>query len=562
MLWTLADDDDAKDPKSDGGMMSAPFNESSKEVTGGGDSAAILNESNKIPHHEEEKETTQMSAKDVSDAQKESRLDGSLIRPRSSSPAVEINEGNKKPALICNFFVKGWCIKGNSCRFRHIREPTNASDEQKDQNSEPKDDEGLGDGIERSGLPTTEVNNPNEPQKEDPKTISSFDDVGPGGAQDNQHLLDKENPSNRVSSYATSIEELGGRGYQFGFRNHKTPVANYSLNYGSSSFQSATRTSPLNHGSVWPSSSWNSDSFGTVKHLGGDRELHPTSRPNVSPFSGSEAENLHRDNDHVPPHLTTKFSMYDWEPSKPFRSSFLISQGISISTPATQYDPIRDSIEQPKIGEKLSKFSSSSRTPSISSVHSLMDVNTPLKETFGTDYGSDRLSHVNGHDNATDVNSNACELLTSTEKTKTEAKGKNPHVGDVIQAREAQVNPDFVQQIDRPQKEIKTGDDSSHYRSQDFDIEGEGSRESKALKHFRAALIEFVKELVKPTWRDGKLSKDAHKVIVKKAVDKVINTLPPENIPNAAFFTEVARFLRASTEQDSFELSDGLSCVF
>lgn len=61
---------------------------------------------------------------------------------------MEIKEGNKRPALICDFFAKGWCIKGNSCRFRHIKDTMNVGDHQKessvaaDQKSELKDDLG------------------------------------------------------------------------------------------------------------------------------------------------------------------------------------------------------------------------------------------------------------------------------------------------------------------------------------------------------------------------------------------------------------------------------------
>lgn len=29
---------------------------------------------------------------------------------------------NKKPAIICNYFARGWCIKGSSCRFLHKKE--------------------------------------------------------------------------------------------------------------------------------------------------------------------------------------------------------------------------------------------------------------------------------------------------------------------------------------------------------------------------------------------------------------------------------------------------------
>ncbi|EPS61456.1 hypothetical protein M569_13342, partial [Genlisea aurea] len=55
--------------------------------------------------------------------------------------------------------------------------------------------------------------------------------------------------------------------------------------------------------------------------------------------------------------------------------------------------------------------------------------------------------------------------------------------------------------------------------------------ESKALICFRGALAEYVKELVKPTWREGLMSKDAHKLIVKKCVDKVVSTFQPHQIP-------------------------------
>jgi len=62
-------------------------------------------------------------------------------------------------------------------------------------------------------------------------------------------------------------------------------------------------------------------------------------------------------------------------------------------------------------------------------------------------------------------------------------------------------------------------------------IDGDMHKESKALRHIRAALIELVKELLKPTWRDGHLSKDAHNVIVKKAVDKVLSTIQSHQVP-------------------------------
>lgn len=52
------------------------------------------------------------------------------------------------------------------------------------------------------------------------------------------------------------------------------------------------------------------------------------------------------------------------------------------------------------------------------------------------------------------------------------------------------------------------------------------------VKHFRAALVELVKELLKPTWHEGLLMRDAYKMIVKKAVEKIINSLTPDQVPD------------------------------
>uniref|UniRef100_M0ZQH7 Zinc finger CCCH domain-containing protein 36 n=1 Tax=Solanum tuberosum TaxID=4113 RepID=M0ZQH7_SOLTU len=62
--------------------------------------------------------------------------------------------------------------------------------------------------------------------------------------------------------------------------------------------------------------------------------------------------------------------------------------------------------------------------------------------------------------------------------------------------------------------------------------------ESTVLKNFHAALVEFVKELLRPTWNEGLISKDAYKKVVKKTVDKVENSLHPNKIRNTAESTK------------------------
>nr|GFA20769.1 protein FRIGIDA-ESSENTIAL 1-like isoform X1 [Tanacetum cinerariifolium] len=200
--------DEERAPQCDGGMISAEVtnlkNESSKEVPHledqNGDAVTSPIESITAPHLEEQ--TTPMITDDVNDAQqKEPRLDVPVIRPRSSSPAVEVNEGNKRPAnicdspatevneenkrqaVICSFFANGWCIKGNSCKFRHIKDHTSVSDQQKEtsvaayQRSEPQNDEGLANSAAAPSITCSSEVKP-ELQKENIVTIPSVNDAG------------------------------------------------------------------------------------------------------------------------------------------------------------------------------------------------------------------------------------------------------------------------------------------------------------------------------------------------------------------------------------------------
>ncbi|KAK4416722.1 Zinc finger CCCH domain-containing protein 36 [Sesamum alatum] len=54
----------------------------------------------------------------------------------------------------------------------------------------------------------------------------------------------------------------------------------------------------------------------------------------------------------------------------------------------------------------------------------------------------------------------------------------------------------------------------------------------KAVRSFKFAIAERVKNLIKPYWKEGKISKDAHKVIVKKSVNKVIESFGSSEIPS------------------------------
>lgn len=50
------------------------------------------------------------------------RLHVPQIRFRDPSSSAEFDGENKKLRMVCEFHAKGWCIKGNSCRFLHIKD--------------------------------------------------------------------------------------------------------------------------------------------------------------------------------------------------------------------------------------------------------------------------------------------------------------------------------------------------------------------------------------------------------------------------------------------------------
>ncbi|XP_071702432.1 uncharacterized protein [Rutidosis leptorrhynchoides] len=61
--------------------------------------------------------------------------------------------------------------------------------------------------------------------------------------------------------------------------------------------------------------------------------------------------------------------------------------------------------------------------------------------------------------------------------------------------------------------------------------EGKMGNDEKAMRQFKVALVEFVKEILKPTWKEGKMSREVYKTIVKKVVDKVTSTIQGVQIP-------------------------------
>eukprot|EP00252_Welwitschia_mirabilis_P025273 TRINITY_DN781_c0_g1_i2.p1 TRINITY_DN781_c0_g1~~TRINITY_DN781_c0_g1_i2.p1 ORF type:complete len:2381 (-),score=519.94 TRINITY_DN781_c0_g1_i2:234-7376(-) len=65
------------------------------------------------------------------------------------------------------------------------------------------------------------------------------------------------------------------------------------------------------------------------------------------------------------------------------------------------------------------------------------------------------------------------------------------------------------------------------------DTKGKKNKDDRTIKLLRLALTEFVKDVLKPSWREGHMSKEAFKTIVKKAVDKATAAMQNRQLPRS-----------------------------
>lgn len=97
-----------------------------------------------------------------------------------------------------------------------------------------------------------------------------------------------------------------------------------------------------------------------------------------------------------------------------------------------------------------------------------------------------------------------------------------------------------AEKVEMVDNENKKGKDRGPAEKIDGDGGGDGNngradegKNGKGMRAFKFALVEFVKELLKPTWKEGQLSKEDHKTIVKKVVDKVTGSIQGVHIPQS-----------------------------
>ncbi|GAB4831169.1 hsp70 nucleotide exchange factor fes1, variant 2 [Ancistrocladus abbreviatus] len=518
------------------------------------------------------------------------------VKPSALSPSADYKDVNKRPAMLCDFFAKGWCIKGSSCRFIHKRDHVSNSSQklgviEASAESDLQSDIGTGDVAEGLKMTTSQdqhdlvggkcgslashsleavllsckhekdkctwlergISSPglsSDSQRssfwKDGSRFSLIKDTGGDiprincsvDQYDRDLSATKDSPVLQSGSFSEYRSVKGGfsgsvlSSYKIGQEDVTAKQNRYMLK----DYTSLSNCSLNHHSSCSP---LKVDTFGNKENsVVRSSFLHDSST-----FSGSSFKELQLFSEYK-----TKFVPYNWEPSVPFRASLLIPS-LSASSSGCQYDPLHDSIEQPVLGSTSFRLFPSSQG---SLFHDSLQRTNPTAQC--SDCKLDRNSvefHQMLGDSTWDKNSSGHSKhapVVEAESAATSATEKsvmpievNPEGFTVKDApKENRMNSDSDPKIrsdrvrDKKEAKVDKGREAVEMDVDNEMIDEDMNRELKAVKHFRAALIESVKELMKPIWHQGRLTKGAYKTIVQKTEEKVIFSLLPNQIPNTS----------------------------
>uniref|UniRef100_A0A803LLK5 C3H1-type domain-containing protein n=1 Tax=Chenopodium quinoa TaxID=63459 RepID=A0A803LLK5_CHEQI len=464
---------------------------------------------------------------------KDSRSWFPRVRSRSLSPGAECEDGSKRPAIICEYFAKGWCIKGSSCRFLHKRDHENATQVEGGvllTKSELSPDKGSGDnvgkGIQRErGVGSRQYEDTDTNALLERKVSSSLfstDFKNLPSCKDGPRQVEvevdiyKENHSS--DNFGSSVAESSSIPQQNFCSRFGSSMRELGVSSGSDSISRLVEESAAmrRRYSLDAQSSVPSYHFSSWKN---------TSLLRSSPLYSGSNSGKYSDSSYTLGGLLSfkfkkAFTPYNWEPSVPFQSSYF-KPPVNRSSDVP-YDPFRDSIEKSDIGRESVRLPSCCQTQDAKSISGQISPELPRRleiESWDKNYS--------GHDKVIPaVEAESAATSNSDAQNKSLTEEENPMVpGSVKAILKAS------RSVNDGNSKIQSGELKLENGRQPVELDEE---ESKIIRCFRTALIEFVKELMKPIWHEGRLSKDVYKVIVQKAEDKILSTLKPNQVPNSS----------------------------
>ncbi|ESQ51986.1 hypothetical protein EUTSA_v10016429mg [Eutrema salsugineum] len=437
----------------------------------------------------------------------------------------------KRAALVCKFFVKGWCNKGNFCKFVHVNEISNHTSPQQVA-SNMAGSSGIQSVEERRILDG----------KEGVRALNGVTSLHTRGdiSLVNPPSVQRVFPFNNEMRFMPSQQNMGRESLQncgadvtgnrslFNNNSNSFALRSSFVQENRSLITSYRKTDMESSGPAWTVPSFSSVPMNqyasTLRNIENRNNMYGSgSLPTLQGTSVSSVKDAEEGNTTS---YEKKVSSNDWEPSEPFKASFTIPPYILPSSDAL-YDPF---IENPE-DRSLNAPSSSKGKHARKNTRQQKD--------------GDSASDPQARDCNNDDKNSSC----SQNQYQEPVARKNLVAHGVVEG----VATSVVDQNDAttPSKEISSSaavenrvvlkrskpagheswhrsDGSSHQKMLKSDeIDGEvrsSDAGTKVTRQFRTAVVETIKEMLKPLWREGRLTKDVHNMIVKRSAEKIVST--------------------------------------
>ncbi|XP_073295485.1 uncharacterized protein [Primulina huaijiensis] len=210
---------------------------------------------------------------------------------------------------------------------------------------------------------------------------------------------------------------------------------------------------------------------------------------NGTPFNSKHDPPLGLSSDHV---YGRKFGSFNLPNMVSSSTSTRLAEGFLSRPVGKQYDPLLDSIEP--------------------APNSFGIADQQKNETTGDSYDIHRFKLEEG------------AVVSANYSPEIEEFGEtaDAEVGAVVNGSPG--NPHVSAEMNVGEIEITQVKESGKHKK---------GKDSRSMKLFKVSIANFVKEFLKPSWRQGSMSKEAFKTIVKKTVDKVSSAMKSHKIPKS-----------------------------
>ncbi|THG15267.1 hypothetical protein TEA_029709 [Camellia sinensis var. sinensis] len=174
----------------------------------------------------------------------------------------------------------------------------------------------------------------------------------------------------------------------------------------------------------------------------------------------------------------------------------------------------------------------------------LFDSIEPSSNSFNKfDHGQRRETtlRLSGSHKPLDVEENNKQKEVEAVAVSTSIKSENDEYGETANAEVGDVDNASASS---PLDEANTTGGEIEIDQVKMPGKSKKSKDLRSMKLFKVALTDFVKEVLKPSWRQGNMSKEAFKTIVKKTVDKVSGAMKSHHIPKSQ--AKINRYIDSS----------------